>query len=1373
MAEAERENTSRHGEEMSTKEELDLEASSSEEEDDELETPSVFYDSQTSAGGRDEYFGEHIVEHAQADSQTSSTTTRLLSASPNAPSLSTVDGEAVSTQEDIIGGVDLDEAPVAETKPRSEDEIHEAEEETDEDIAEPEMEQVSTVADAIDHAAQETVQPPEPVRVEVNQLFRASTDDLTESPVDELACGNDPDQVPEAQSYVSAKRTASPEPETPVSPLTPREERFSTASMASIDLSDTDLDYDQYSAEQLNEFLATPRASSMRNSRHMRKPSSLEILQNAWAPSRQSTLFDAAKDKPPETPAEGEGVDEGNTGHSVHFETADAVSMRSVSTTPSVTVVRAGSVRSINSNGTATRGSRSSDEESNEVDWSQLERNEQQEKTDKELGEGVEDESTAFLLARLEQENALLTSNPKAATNWNESRKRRESRPPSIAHLKKLVNGTNEGVSHRFSIASTMTVPEEPPPMTELEFWAALVQDYPSTATRLPTLTTSKIRSGIPLPLRGVVWQSMAGARDKHLEESFDRLVGETSPYEGIINKDVGRSFPGVELFRDADGEGQKMLGRVLKCFSLHDKEIGYCQGLGFLVGPLLMNMGEREAFCVLVRLMDHYSLQASFLPSLSGLHMRIYQFSALLKQLHPALSEHFAGLGIEPAYLSQWFLSFFAVTCPLPMLFRIYDVIFAEGANETVMRVALALIRRNQQTLLNSNEFEDIMQLLLGRAVWDSYGCNPDELVDDFTTLGSEITHSRLAELEREFESQSNEVVGERAGFLPDVQAAAGRFLGRLWAPNHTPTKSTSTLAPASAEKDRGSFLRRSPSKQSMSTLNDGYDGTSSGSGSTGSTAATEVDDSHRESSADAMSMKSKAESIRTTQSYAPGMSKEDRDLHSQIEDLLTALSEMQREHAMMAAMLQREREERNDDHRVVRQLVGRLQGGEGDSKVTSVEERRRTMPAPSKDVVSERRLSQPDARRSRDDDDVSQLLEQVTERLDINPRYSASFETKAHLRNALTRSREQLGTEEHRNRDLTARIEEATSTIVAFQVDNDDLRSEVDELRTRVNEEFKERQRLDHTVRDLQAQARSVERRERLKRESSMNEVPTLSRINTNDDGRRGSMIGSPAGLRELKLGRRESTSSMERMRPMRGSSRALPPPPPEKDDPPRPVEVNEPSSTSSTPTVSPQAALPPSLPAAPGNLLAPPPPVTSGGFHSRSSSLATQAILATPSHEPAPEEALLLELVNAKTAEAQARQEVDELKRSLAIQKRKQDEALQLALTQAKAAIAEAETLKAAESARLETIARAEAEEKAEAEKAEMNMLIANSSEPGTPGEESGSGGVSIAVTPSATEGGGEGGEKRTPSAGSGGGWFWSRRTASVNVTKAGTP
>ncbi len=194
----------------------------------------------------------------------------------------------------------------------------------------------------------------------------------------------------------------------------------------------------------------------------------------------------------------------------------------------------------------------------------------------------------ALLLARLEQENNAIATDPKSGIK---TRARSQSRPPSIQQLKKLV----QDPPTRFSQLPT-------PPMTELEFWAALVRDYPQTAQRLPTLTANKIRGGIPAPLRGVTWISMAGARERVIEESYERLCGEPSPYENIISKDIGRSFPGVEMFREPNGDGQKMLGRVLKCFSLYDHKIGYCQGLGFLVGPLLMQMGDKEAFCVLVR---------------------------------------------------------------------------------------------------------------------------------------------------------------------------------------------------------------------------------------------------------------------------------------------------------------------------------------------------------------------------------------------------------------------------------------------------------------------------------------------------------------------------------------------------------------------------------------------------------------------------------------------------------------------------------------------------------------------------------------------------------------------------------------------------
>jgi hypothetical protein len=104
----------------------------------------------------------------------------------------------------------------------------------------------------------------------------------TEENITQTALEDDEIATPVAEDI-----TDSPQPQTPT---TPDNARMSNASMTSVPLSETDMSYDHLSAEQVEDFLATPRNNG---SRHIRRPSSLEILQNSWEPARQSTLFDA------------------------------------------------------------------------------------------------------------------------------------------------------------------------------------------------------------------------------------------------------------------------------------------------------------------------------------------------------------------------------------------------------------------------------------------------------------------------------------------------------------------------------------------------------------------------------------------------------------------------------------------------------------------------------------------------------------------------------------------------------------------------------------------------------------------------------------------------------------------------------------------------------------------------------------------------------------------------------------------------------------------------------------------------------------------------------------------------------------------------
>lgn len=572
---------------------------------------------------------------------------------------------------------------------------------------------------------------------------------------------------------------------------------------------------------------------------------------------------------------------------------------------------------------------------------------------------------------------------------------------------------------------------------------------------------------------------------------------------------------------------------------------------------------------------MEKYDLRSCFMPDLAGLHLRIFQFQSLLTQHMPELSKHLASLQVEAAYLSQWFLSFFAVTCPLPMLFRIYDVILAEGASETIMRVALSLMRRNEKKLMVQTEFEEIMQMLLSRALWEPYSYNADDLVNDFVGLTGLVTRESLQAMEKTFKDAREGRAAEggvvRAGFFADASSAASRFLGRLWTSNAAAKPAGTTLSPGPATTGRpSSYLKRTPSKQSIASTLNGTD-SSEGTGST-STGVTDATTITRDSSADVLSLKT--ESLHNS-TLGP-VSKEDKDLHGQIEDLLTALSEMQRDQSLLSSQLQREREEREEDHRVFRDLIGRVKS---EPAVTSKGDRRQTSPSPVT-------MLQPDTKSL--SSELGDIVRRVDDRLAAHRdlRRSSMLETKQRLRESLVRSKDQLSVEVSRSQELNRRLDEQ-------EKETDNARDQLSQARGRLQDGMKEKQKLEKTIQELRAQ-------NRLSFTWSEGDRPFLQRSDTLDSNRlsigSSTISSSPTlpqgggggggGLRELKLGRTSTSGG---------------------------------------------SGLTPGNPALP----------------SRTSSLATQSILATKDHSPADQDAMLVELVNAKTAEAVARQELEEVK------------------------------------------------------------------------------------------------------------------------------
>lgn len=60
---------------------------------------------------------------------------------------------------------------------------------------------------------------------------------------------------------------------------------------------------------------------------------------------------------------------------------------------------------------------------------------------------------------------------------------------------------------------------------------------------------------------------------------------------ESVIQRDIARTFPAHDFFKEAGGLGQDSLYRVSKAYAIYDSEVGYCQGLSFLAATLLLHV--------------------------------------------------------------------------------------------------------------------------------------------------------------------------------------------------------------------------------------------------------------------------------------------------------------------------------------------------------------------------------------------------------------------------------------------------------------------------------------------------------------------------------------------------------------------------------------------------------------------------------------------------------------------------------------------------------------------------------------------------------------------------------------------------------------
>ncbi|KAM6383616.1 TBC1 domain family member 4 isoform 1-T3 [Alca torda] len=232
----------------------------------------------------------------------------------------------------------------------------------------------------------------------------------------------------------------------------------------------------------------------------------------------------------------------------------------------------------------------------------------------------------------------------------------------------------------------------------------------------------STLKEGVPKSRRGEIWQFLAVQhRVRHRlpnkqqppDISYKELLKQLTAQQHAILVDLGRTFPTHPYFSAHLGAGQLSLFNLLKAYSLLDKEVGYCQGISFVAGVLLLHMSEEQAFEMLKFLMYDLGFRKQYRPDMMSLQIQMYQLSRLLHDYHRDLYNHLEENEISPSlYAAPWFLTLFASQFPLGFVARVFDIIFLQGT-EVIFKVALSLLSSQETSIMGCESFENIVDFL------------------------------------------------------------------------------------------------------------------------------------------------------------------------------------------------------------------------------------------------------------------------------------------------------------------------------------------------------------------------------------------------------------------------------------------------------------------------------------------------------------------------------------------------------------------------------------------------------------------------------------------------------------------------------------
>eukprot|EP01054_Gregarina_sp_Poly1_P000162 Gregarina_sp_Poly_1__161@NODE_1037_length_5285_cov_74_088540_g665_i2_p1_GENE_NODE_1037_length_5285_cov_74_088540_g665_i2NODE_1037_length_5285_cov_74_088540_g665_i2_p1_ORF_typecomplete_len1369_score276_89RabGAPTBC/PF00566_18/9_6e29Nup88/PF10168_9/0_23Nup88/PF10168_9/0_087DUF812/PF05667_11/3_8e03DUF812/PF05667_11/0_00015DUF812/PF05667_11/38KIAA1328/PF15369_6/0_0064FapA/PF03961_13/0_012FapA/PF03961_13/45AAA_23/PF13476_6/0_34AAA_23/PF13476_6/7_7FmiP_Thoc5/PF09766_9/15FmiP_Thoc5/PF09766_9/1_6UPF0242/ len=149
------------------------------------------------------------------------------------------------------------------------------------------------------------------------------------------------------------------------------------------------------------------------------------------------------------------------------------------------------------------------------------------------------------------------------------------------------------------------------------------------------------------------------------------------------IRRDINRTLPSHLLFRlDGEAELKLALFKVLKAIAVLEPGMGYCQGMNFIVGVLLIEtLCPVTSFYALLGMIRNFQFSGLYCPGLPSLKIKLRQFEELARSLVPVGFRQLLRLGLQTDLIGhQCFVTAFSYYLHASLLIKILDSFFVSG---------------------------------------------------------------------------------------------------------------------------------------------------------------------------------------------------------------------------------------------------------------------------------------------------------------------------------------------------------------------------------------------------------------------------------------------------------------------------------------------------------------------------------------------------------------------------------------------------------------------------------------------------------------------------------------------------------------------